>query len=305
MAENMPSAKSSSSLSRNIDHLSDDLLAEIFTRLPFRSTVGCKYTTGTGYFVYDPLTKVSTQIAPSPSWFKDSLYAVGFVCNPDYDHAKDNPTPNRSFRVVVIPSFIRSASMFEVDVFSSDTGKWGQTTVNCPQGFAFAPHWLLSYEYEGWLYFMGRTSIFVFNPYTFDSEILKYPVGADSMNIMSFGYLGSSCGSLRIADIGLNDLKVWELIDTDDWQLLHRTNLTTKLPPQFCANYYKRVGGFHPYDGDIVYLHSYAEGVFVANLRTDKFEAIPGYEKSDISPFKLELPSLPLLLPAPPKPSSG
>lgn len=259
-----------------------------------------RYTTGNGYSIYNPLTKQCTQIAPSPANQIGNLYAVGFVCDPFFGLSREvvaaaaeslvQVQRDRSFRVVIIRSFIRRSFEFEVSVFESETGTWEQTVVTCPDGFAFAPHWLLSVEYEGFLYFMGRTSIFVFDPYSKESDVLDYPDDADSMNIMSFGFLGTCCGRLRIADIGLNYLTVWELIENDYWDLVHTTNLSTKLPDKFCNNYYKRVAGFHPYDGDIVYLHSYADGVFVANLGTDEFEAIPGYEKSDISPFQLVFP---------------
>ena len=77
------------------------------------------------------------------------------------------------------------------------------------------------------------------------------------------------------------------------WNLVHRTNLVEHLPVEFCGNYYKRLGGFHPYDRDIGYLYSFIEGIFVANLRTNKFMLIPGYEKYDISPFQLELSAPP------------
>ena len=114
---------------------------------------------------------------------------------------------------------------------------------------------------------------------------------------MSFGFLGSSCGKLRIADIGHNDVRVWQLVEIEHWELVHHVNFSTYLPPEFCANYYKRVGGFHPQEGDIVYLYSYADGIFAANLQTKKFTSIPGYEKSDLSPFHLEVP----LVPSPPE----
>ncbi|KAK7349096.1 hypothetical protein VNO77_06184 [Canavalia gladiata] len=355
----MDMADMSCSLS-NINHLPDEVLTEIFIRLPFRSTAKCKcvckrwlelissppfpkqfishqhsmfkaflvflsphelmltflppnpsfilpiptplspdmlikgyvcgssnglflccnnrYTTGCGYYVYDPFTKETTHIAPSTETHREHLYAVGFVSD-----------PGKSFWVVIIKSFIRRVFEFQVEVFFSETGIWKQVDVSFIDGFAFAPHWMLSLAYEGRLYFMGRTSIFVFDPVSLNSYILEYPHDADAMNIMSFGYLGNSCGNLRIADIGRNDLRVWEL-GPQEWILMHRTHLTAHLPPMFCANYYKRVGGFHPYDGDIVYLHSYAEGVFAANLRTNKFHPIPGYHKSDISPFQLLLP---------------
>jgi hypothetical protein len=381
MAHDISSAKLSSKC--DINYLSDDLLAQIFTRLPFRSTVGCKcvskrwfdsisspyfikqfishqhslfksilifvtphelvlafweqnhsleeipisfppdmlikgslcgssnglflccnsrYTYGSGYYVYDPLAKECIPIPPSPSTCNESLYAVGFICNP-----KGSVTApcldERNFRVVIIKSFIRRMFEIELYVFSSETGLWKHIVMNNLDGFAFAPHWLLSFSYGGNLYFMGRTSIFVFGPYTNHRDTLNYPLGADSMNIMSFGFLGISCGGLRIADIGQNDLRVWELIEKNHWHLLHRIDLSKKMPQNFCANYYKRVAGFHPYDGDIVYLHSYADGVFVCNLRTENFEAVPGYEKTDISPFQLEISDL-LLPPDSSSPSS-
>lgn len=250
-----------------------------------------RYTTGHGYFVYDPLTKEWTHIPPYPEADQEErLYAVGFLsktCHPEEGNS------NRCFWVVIVKSFIRRTYEFEVVVFSSEMRAWRRMYVTCANGFAFAPHWMLSFAYRGNLYFMGRTSIFVFDPVFLFSCTVDYPEDADAMNIMSFGYLGCSGGTLRIADIGHNDLRVWELIYPQTWELVHRTNLATHLPKEFCGNYYKRVGGFHPYDGDIVYLHSYADGVFAANLRTNKFAPVPGYDKSDISPFQLELSPIP------------
>ncbi|TKY64647.1 F-box protein [Spatholobus suberectus] len=370
MADNASSAKHSSPLS-NINNLPDDVLGEIFIRLPLRWTAKCKcvckrwlglissptfptqfvsrqhalfkaylaflsphqlmlgffpqdlvlnaqthkaplspdmlikgnvcgysnglflccsnrYTTGRGYFVYDPLTKECTHITPSPEADQEEgLYAVGFL-----SHTEEG-NPNRCFWVVIVKSFIRRTYEFEVEVFSKEAGTWREMYVTCANGFAFAPHWMLSCAYGGNLYFMGRTSIFVLDPIFLFSCTVDYPEDADAMNIMSFGYLGCCGGTLRIADIGHNDLRVWELIHPQTWHLVHRTNLAEHLPPEFCANYYKRVAGFHPYDGDTVYLHSYADGVFAANMRTNKFQPIPGYDKSDISPFQLELSPIP------------
>lgn len=356
----------------DITYLSDDLLAKIFSLVPFRSTAGCKcvskrwldlisspyfikqftsyqhslfksififvtphevvlafheqnpslerpisfgldmlikgsvcgcsnglflccknrYTYGIDYYIYDPLMKKCVPIPPSPSMCNESLFAVGFICNPT-GAAVITPSPNeRNFRVVIIKSFIKRLFEMELYVFSSETGSWKRVVMIIPDGFAFAPHWLLSFSYGGSLYFMGRTSIFVFDPYTNTRDTLNYPLEADSMNIMSFGFLGISCGCLRIADIGQNNLRVWELVEKNHWDLLHSIDISKKMSKKFCGNYYKKVAGFHPYDGDIVYLHSYADGVFICNLRTDTFEVVPGYEKIDISPFQLEIADL-------------
>ncbi|XP_050900488.1 F-box protein At5g07610-like [Lathyrus oleraceus] len=378
MAHDISSAKLLSKC--DINYLSDDLLAQIFTLLPFKSTIGCKcvskrwlelisspyfkkqftslhhslfksilmfvtpheivlaflqqsknhdhveipitfpsemlvkgsvcgcshgiflccdsrYTYGSGYYVYDPLMKKRIPIPPSPAACNENLYAVGFISRPlTNDRSKDRTVTSFSdepnFRIVIIKSFIRRMFEAELYIFSSGTGQWKQVVMNIPEGFAFAPHWLLSFSHNRSLYFMGRRNIFVMNPYKDHSYTLDYPLGADSMNIMSFGYLGTSCGGLRLGEIGQNELRVWELIEKNNWDMLHRIDIKKKLPEKFCGNYYKRVAGFHPYDGDIVYLHSYADGVFVCNLRTEKFEAVSGYEKVDISPFQIEIADL-------------
>nr|KYP56895.1 hypothetical protein KK1_003146 [Cajanus cajan] len=229
-------------------------------------------TSGRGYFVYDPLTKVCTHIAPFPDTNKkERIYAIGFLS------ITSNST--RRFLVVIVNSFIKSLDNFSMEVFFSHTGN---------------------------LYFMGTKGVFVIDHLFVVNYTIDYPEDVDAMNIVRSGYLGCSGGTLKIADINNdNNLRVWELIQIEKdttpksfyptWQLVHKTNLSTHLPAMFCANYFKRVAGFHPYDGDIVYLHSYANGILVANLRTNKFEHIPGHDKLDISPFQLELPLPPLI----------
>ncbi|XP_020204000.1 uncharacterized protein LOC109789452 [Cajanus cajan] len=258
-----------------------------------------RYTSGQGYFVYDPLTKECTHIAPFPDTNKEAhMFAVGFI--------SETTNSTRHFLVVIVNSFIRRLSHFRIKVFLSESSKWFIIYMSCLNGFAFAPQWMLSLAHKGNLYFMGATSILVINCISVGCHTIDYPEDANVMNIVSFGYLGCSGGTLKIAYISDdNHLRMWELIsqaeDTTQnnfyqtWQLVHMTNLSMHLPTKFCVNYFKRVGGFHPYDGDIVYLHSFIDGIFVANLRTNKFEYIPGYDKFDISPFQLELPLPPPL----------
>ncbi|CAJ1951441.1 unnamed protein product [Sphenostylis stenocarpa] len=254
-----------------------------------------RYTTGRGYFVYDPLTKQCTHIPSFPDADEgQGLYAVGFLSHTHHPkQGEDGGRSSRCFWVVIIRTFIRRKYEFEVDAFSSERGKWRQAYASCAEGFAFAPHWMLSFAFGGYLYFMGSINIFVFDPKFLFSSTIDYPQDADAMNIMSFGFLGCSGGTLRIADIGKNELRVWELTNPQRWHLVHKTNFSEHLPTSFCSNYYKRVAGFHPYDGDTVYLYSYVDGIFVANLRTKKFEPISGYDKSDISPFQVELSPIP------------
>ncbi|MED6216101.1 hypothetical protein PIB30_004587 [Stylosanthes scabra] len=260
-----------------------------------------RYTSGYGYFLHDPLNKETFEL-PSIAARKECLHAIGFICdrfcndtseNKDSAKRSNSLDPQNYFRVVRIKSFIVRQYEFEVDVWSSETGKWRNKSVRLTDGFAFAPHWSLSFAYDGGLYFMGRTSIFVYDPYSLRGETLNYPVGSDPMNIMSFGFLGACGGNLRISDIGHSDVKVWELVMNEHWELVHHVNFSGHLPNEFCADYYKRVGGFHPHDGEVVYLYSFSEGIYVANLGTRKFTYIPGYQKSDLSPFHLELPLWP------------
>lgn len=369
---------SSPSVMSSINNLSDDVMGEIFIRLPFRSTVKCKcvckrwlglisspsfptefvssqyslfkayftflsphqlmfgffpsdlnfnaqihkvplspailikgdvcgysnglflccsnrFTRGWGYFVYDPFTKECNHIPPFPDAHKETcLYAVGFLSQ--INDFEEEGNSNRCFWVVVVRSSMRMKYEFEVEVFYSGTRTWRQILMSCVDGFAFAPHWFLSFAFEGYLYFMGSRSILVLDPIFMICTTIDYPENADAMNIMSFGYLGCSGGTMRIADIGNNDLRVWELLIPGTWHLVHRTNLNLMehLPTRFCSNYCKRVGGFHPYDGDIVYLHSYVDGIYAINLGTNKVVPISGYDKFDISPFQLELSSIPL-----------
>ncbi|KAK7283079.1 hypothetical protein RIF29_12343 [Crotalaria pallida] len=237
-----------------------------------------RYTSGLGYYIYDPLTKECIiHVPPSPRERKGNIYAVGFVCNPD----------DGKFRVILI----QSCSGFKLECFFSERWEWEviNTTFDHGPRRSLPPHCLLGKAFQGKLYFMACARILVFDPFENTYGTISYPEDAKPMNIISFGYLGQSCGSLRIADIGLDDVRVWELKDGDGWHLLHKIILSTDLPARFRANHFKRVGGFHPYDGDIVYLCSYVEGIFVANIRTNRFEAVPGYEICDVSPFQLEL----------------
>ena len=248
-------------------------------------------TCATGCYVYDPLVKECIHI-PDLWARRENRYAVGFVCKPK-QMVSNRYWDQRDFHVVIIETTcVERMFDIKVDIFSSKKGQWEHIFMYFLDSFTFCPHRLLSCSYSGGLYFMGKTNIFVFNPYTTGRYTIDYPLEVDSTNITSFGFLGISCGSLRIADIRQNDLRVWKLVGKNHWDLVHRIDLSTKLPQKFCANYQKSVGGFHPYDGDIVYLHSYAEGVFVCNLRDEKFEVVPGYEKTNLSPFQLEISDL-------------
>jgi len=84
---------------------------------------------------------------------------------------------------------------------------------------------------------MGKNNIFVFDPDFWFSDTIDYPQDADAINIMSFGYLGGTVKTPRIADISNNDLRVWEFK-----YLLYGIWCTGPISlNRFCSNDHKRV----------------------------------------------------------------
>ena len=172
-----------------------------------------RYNMGQGYFVYDPLTKECTHI---PSFLEADqekrLCVVGFL--------SQSLNSTRCFWVVIMNSFILRLNSFKIEVFLLK-GKDLETNncVSCKR-ICFCSHWMLSFAFRGNLYFMGSIGIFVFNPISLFCKFINYLEGVDAMNTMSFGYLGCFGGTWRIADIGNNDLRVWELILSRTWDLM-------------------------------------------------------------------------------------
>ncbi|XP_061351854.1 uncharacterized protein LOC133296814 [Gastrolobium bilobum] len=246
------------------------------------------YNLGSGYYLCDPHTKQCTHI-PSPPSFSGSnrTYAVGFV---------HRGGETRSFRVVLIGFF--RMGLFDVPflVFSSETWQWEVFYYGFPLGIGFGTH---SLSFEGSLYFMCSSYIFVYDPYTRDRRTIQYP-DPHRERIMRVRFLGISSERLRIADIGPDDVSVWRRVpEIDGWNLEYTKSLTENLhlPAEFCNNSHKRVVGFHPYDENILYLHSYDDGTFAVDLLTDQFDIIPGNEKTHVSPFQLVLPLSPPPMP--------
>jgi hypothetical protein len=273
----------------------------------------CKKTTrGRVYHVCNILTKdyVKLPLPPPPltGHNKHDRLSEGFVCEPYYrieENTKKVTLNNHRFRVVRFPRFEGTTnemlwgitkSEFEMVIFSSETGKWKKKTVSCPNGFTQSPMLPLGFAYQGILYFMGRTSILMYDPFNNDEKcnIINFPSGASSNDIIFNGHIGVCCGKFRIACFSTIrcSVMVWELENVEGeyiWCLMHKTHFPLPIPWRDCivdellktggrgeiVDMGTRIRAFHPYDGDVVFLQR-IHRIFVGNLKMNKFEGV-GY----------------------------
>ena len=122
-----------------------------------------------------------------------------------------------SYWVMRIPGVVGKSTEFNVDIFSSETGKWSQSASVCPCGFdwgvfAFPP----GVPYNGLFFWWSSTDCLVrFNPYTGKCcQFFEKPVDLNrSYGI--FECLGVFHGNLRICKISgyscYTCLRVWDL----------------------------------------------------------------------------------------------
>ncbi|XP_027368723.1 uncharacterized protein LOC113874707 [Abrus precatorius] len=265
----------------------------------------CKKTVcGRVYFVCNPVTKKWTKLPlpppPLTGHNKRDRMSEGFVCEPYYNVEENKITFNRHrFRVVRIPlfegtlsEFLRGITKFEIKVvvFSSETGQWSTKLVSCPKGFMQATLLLPAVALEGKLYFMGRKSLMVYDPFNNDEECytIDYP-----------------CHLCHNPTYIL-------IVVMLEWRLVHMINLPHQnvgscIRPDLrvgAATYDVigmgcRVRAFHPYDGDVVFFQ-YAHRIFVGNLKTKHFETvgygIHGFQALQI--ISLDLPCWPTPIPS-------
>ncbi|XP_061361727.1 uncharacterized protein LOC133305505 [Gastrolobium bilobum] len=324
----------------------DDVLKEdiLYTRI-----VGCsnglllckKSLLESVYFVCNPVTRDWVQLPlPPPPPLSDNhrfnRVIEGFVCEPYY-HVEGNTkrvTFNRHrFRVVLIPffygtqsEFLRGVtkSEFEVMVFSSETGQWITKLVSCQKGFSFtqATVSLPAVAHGGKLFFMGKMSLLVYDPFHSDEQChtIDYPTDSSQINIPFTGHVGVCCGNIRISAIYSSYLPndplivgVWELKQEDycGWRLLHRTSFPRQelrdsvrdelgaFPAYGLDGFGVVVRAFHPHHGHVVFFQ-YAQRIFVCNLKTNQFNTvgygIHGFQNLQV--ISLDLPWWPTPVPS-------
>ncbi|KAJ7966079.1 F-box protein family [Quillaja saponaria] len=250
--------------SRTINDLLDDVLSEILTRVPCKSVVRSKSVSKRWSALISSLEFHLLYIRRAHRSFQKllnhdcyfnfnsgnaliipKLLALEEEFGP-VDRLFSTPKTDtvcisieRRFRVVLIHKFLNTEVEFNVDVFSSETGNWNRLVVSCPRGFACATVCRpAGVAYKGKLHFLGAGGILVFDPYHHNNQC-DYPI--DSSNVrVSNGPLGISCGSLLISQFVIEPprysprVKVWELQDYNEnenekvlgtWHLLHNTYL--------------------------------------------------------------------------------
>ncbi|GAU16752.1 hypothetical protein TSUD_199950 [Trifolium subterraneum] len=270
----------------------------------------CKKTTrGRVYHVCNILTKdyIKLPLPPPPltGHNKRDSVSEGFVCEPYYrieENTKKATLNNHRFSVVRFPRFEGTTnemlwgitkSEFEMVIFSSETGKWNKKIVSCPNGFTQSAMLPPAFAHQGILYFMGRTSILMYDPLNNDGKcnIINFPSDTSPNDILFNGHVGVCCGKIRIAYFCTLRcyVKVWELENLEgeySWCLLHNTRLPP-VPRIDCivdellrtggrseiVDMGTRVRGFHPYDGDVVFLQR-IHRIFVGNLKMNKIEGV-------------------------------
>ncbi|XP_027368725.1 uncharacterized protein LOC113874709 [Abrus precatorius] len=292
------------------------------------------------YYVCNPITKDYVHLPPLPPFTgqnRRDRVLEGFLCEPYYrvegDRVKVNV--NRAsprFRVVRIPCFDGTANdflygvtkyEFEVVVFSSETGQWSTKIVSCPSGFTQTNVWVPAVAHKGRLYFMGKTSLLVYDPFSNDgkSDTVDYPVMSYQRNVPLRCHVGVCCGNIRICGVSIVEsvvpnvsfsacVCVWDLKEESGWRLVHKTYIPRQemgncvrpeLGPVQAVELLGRgvqVRAFHPYHGDVVFFQ-YVHRIFVGNLKTNQFDTvgygIHGFQS--LQTISLDLPCWPTPLP--------
>ncbi|PRQ53125.1 putative F-box domain-containing protein [Rosa chinensis] len=132
------------------------------------------------YYICNPYTMQWARLPPPPRFFR--FVATGFICDlPHYNHKKeDDPKGNiiqlnaeYRYKVVRIISTDMSASKFEVQMFSSETGKWKESIVSSPWKFSSSVvhHNIKSFAFNGMLYWMDMDKRFLIQLETFSGDI--------------------------------------------------------------------------------------------------------------------------------------
>ncbi|KAL9314580.1 hypothetical protein ACSQ67_020032 [Phaseolus vulgaris] len=258
------------------------------------------------YHIRNPLTKDSLKLPSALTLCDHAGVLVGFM-----------------FRVVRIPAFSDTRFAFDVEVFSSETGKWKRFPLSCPQGFACG--FFLSsssVEHEGKLYFMGGGRVLVYDPYDDErvASVIELPRGFGEAYR---GCLGVSCGRLQLSEFPISPSsnfeaysgRVWELQccgkgEERRWELMHEFCLPEIIGPFFqqlkgmevenvkgCS----RILAFHPYVKDSVFL-KFGDNIICCNLLTCRFRVCKygGLSLLFYPVIPIVLPWWPTPIPSPP-----
>ncbi|KAK9919497.1 hypothetical protein M0R45_028088 [Rubus argutus] len=286
------------------------------------------------YFICNPYTKQWVALPPVPDC--RAVVTVGFICEPYYycnRREENNSTStsniqlnvNYKYAIVLLlkPHLLgpRTCPKLEVQIFSSETGKWTESVVLSPRSFCFddlARNPVLAYK--GMLYWWTECDGYMIglDPFSNNNRqfhVIDFPVGEPGSVSVSRG------GRLRVYEVSngwvetrwFRDehvVSVWELKDDDDdkvdgrrvgkWCLLSTVPLARMVleNPFSSPSFKKKAVGlaFDPNNDDILYLAFYddrKEGVYrsivTCNISAKTFKQATTRRIISDSPFKIPL----------------
>ena len=231
---------------------------------------------GYNYYVINPITKQWFALPPIPR-----PRSHGLICKYDYN---DDSFSNR----VVLLTPKSKLWEFKAHTFSSDTAE--RSVMGFSEEFQFAGFPFNSaLPYKGLLFWCSTSgSLLAFDPYksicrrTF---VIEKPKEWEPMVFTDSLGLGVCHGCLRICQILVQShVGIWELKDYDNegggkWCLEHKVSVNQFVSEKssWLTQYVHRINfvhdfiGFHPIDGDIMYL-AIESNVVVCNLRRKTLE---------------------------------
>ncbi|CAI9087850.1 OLC1v1022035C1 [Oldenlandia corymbosa var. corymbosa] len=194
------------------------------------------------------------------------------------------------YKVVVV----RCGCLVELDVqmFSSETGRWENFKVPCEEGSFGFPHCQRPVVVNNtvcWMVRVGeRGGILAYDPYASPDNpnrfrLIDCPIDMDDMGFRISSETDVHQGRLKYFalsfDINLRSyaLKIWELTDTYQWRLQHalRTGDVDDSCHAVLLQSRMLFISFHPYDPDVLFLFCVMRKRLVSyNMKTRRMESL-------------------------------
>lgn len=259
------------------------------------------------YYVCNPSTMRWVRLPKPPSqpkWVKD-----GFLVEQDSGH----------YLVARVPDLLFRSRVFNIELFSSESGEWRCLKVYCPRRIRFFVKRRQTVSYQGIIHWLvDYDTILAFDPKNNTSEcrLIDLPSDRESDYV---GAIGVSCGlmfymdvtSIYVEEFRHQILGVWRVKDYDagEWCLEYRIDLNECWSSQdeliSFPGLFTRPLAFHPLNPDVVYLdRSTSKQLISCNLSTMLLEVVDceSYLKESLYTFEIfpfELPTWPTPIPKP------
>lgn len=212
------------------------------------------------YYILNPITKQYVEIPPSKRPFPHCC--VGFI-----SQVKNSVVT--SYKVIRLEDGRGKTSILKLDIFSSETGEWGDIDIPFEQQLHLLPLWKMPVVLKEILHFMDRElGILAYDPYKgphscriikLAGDIDRYWSKSVDVNTILFDV---HHGLLRffVVSNAFNDgyrIRMWTLCDYEEglWLFEHCIRLNeVACDISFPSSSYLVPIAFHPFDSDTVYL---------------------------------------------------